>query len=177
MATTTDLLFGVKGGGSLSGESGRQIESDLKAIVAKIEAKGTTKLKFTADTAGLQAVSRQMDALQRQSAAFSRDMSGLLDGNIAKQQTLNRLMSQQLALQQQAGNAVSGSSAGKSGGGSSSLNNVTQTFGNAIISKFATDSFVDLKKLFTSSVGRLKSTSHTNMPTNAPAATRSERAA
>ena len=97
MATTTDLLFGVKGGGSLSGESGRQIESDLKAIVAKIEAKGTTKLKFTADTAGLQAVSRQMDALQRQSAAFSRDMSGLLDGNIAKQQTLNRLMSQQLA--------------------------------------------------------------------------------
>lgn len=176
MATTTDLLFGVKGGGSLSGESGRQIESDLKAIVAKIEAKGTTKLKFTADTAGLQAVSRQMDTLQRQSAAFSRDMSGLLDGNIAKQQTLNRLMSQQLALQQQAGKAVSGSSAGKSGGGIGSaltgtMQSVVQSASNALITRKVNE-VIDFKP-----VGRLKSTGHMNMPTHAPAATRSERAA
>lgn len=176
MAITTDLLFGVKGGGSLSGESGRQIESDLKAIVAKIEAKGTTKLKFTADTAGLQAVSRQMDALQRQSAAFSRDMSGLLDGNIAKQQTLNRLMSQQLALQQQAGKAVgtASASAGKSGGGiGSAVAGTMQTVSNAATTFLTQDALTKL----TSNVGRLKSTSHTNMPTHAPAATRSERAA
>lgn len=172
MATTTDLLFGVKGGGSLSGESGRQIESDLKAIVAKIEAKGTTKLKFTADTAGLQAVSRQMDALQRQSAAFSRDMSGLLDGNIAKQQTLNRLMSQQLALQQQAGKATK-SNSGISGGSSFNLLNSAGNAATSLVTQEVIKKLASLNK----SVGRLKATSHTNMPTHAPAATRSERAA
>ena len=44
------ITFGVAGGGSINGESGKQILSDLKSIVSQIEAKGATSLKFSIDT-------------------------------------------------------------------------------------------------------------------------------
>lgn len=171
--TTNELLFGVKGGGSLSGASGRQIEADLKAIVARLEAKGTTKLTFGADTAGLQAAARALANSVAQVAQAGQQAGAALDLNIQRQETFNRLLTRQASLQRSAGQAMA---AGGSSSGSESSNNL-QTFKNAIISKVATDSVVLVKQLLTSSVGRLKETGHVNMPTHAPAATRSERAA
>lgn len=52
---TIDVLFGVKGGGSISGESGALILSQLKGIVSDIEAQGVTTLKFQVDTSALKA--------------------------------------------------------------------------------------------------------------------------
>ena len=42
------LLFGVQGGGSLSGESGALIKSELTQIISKINSK-PLKVKITAD--------------------------------------------------------------------------------------------------------------------------------
>lgn len=176
--TTNELLFGVKGGGSLSGASGRQIEADLKAIVARLEAKGTTKLTFGADTAGLQAAARALANSVAQVAQAGQQAGAALDLNIQKQETLNRLLTQQASLQRSAGQAMAAgdgaaASSGSSGLGTkllSSVQSTMQTVINSIISH-------TVSKSLESSVGRLKETGHMNMPTHAPAATRSEWAA
>lgn len=51
MGNQVELLFGVKGGGSVAGQSGRDILEDLKSIVTQIESSETTKLKFGVDSA------------------------------------------------------------------------------------------------------------------------------
>lgn len=183
--TTNELLFGVKGGGSLSGASGRQIEADLKAIVARLEAKGSTKLTFGADTAGLQAAARALANSVAQVAQAGQQAGAALDLNIQKQETLNRLLTQQASLQRSAGQAMAAgggaaASSGSSGIGSA-LTGVMQTISNAVINQIVNDSMDQIRSSVTSqksnSVGRLKETGHVNMPTHAPAATRSERAA
>lgn len=177
--TTNELLFGVKGGGSLSGASGRQIEADLKAIVARLEAKGTTKLTFGADTAGLQAAARALANSVAQVAQAGQQAGAALDLNIQKQETLNRLLTQQASLQRSAGQAMAAgggaaASSGSSGIGSA-LTGVMQTISDAAINTVISHYLGNV--LESNSVGRLKETSHVNMPTHAPAATRSERAA
>lgn len=182
--TTNELLFGVKGGGSLSGASGRQIEADLKAIVARLEAKGTTKLTFGADTAGLQAAARALANSVAQVAQAGQQAGAALDLSIQKQETLNRLLTRQASLQRSAGQAMAAGSGGAASSGSSgigsALTSILQAFNNAIITQIAGNSVDNIWTIFSkksNSVGRLKETGHVNMPTHAPAATRSERAA
>lgn len=177
--TTNELLFGVKGGGSLSGASGRQIEADLKAIIARLEARGTTKLTFGADTAGLQAAARALANSVAQVAQAEQQAGAALDLNIQKQETLNRLLTRQASLQRSAGQAMAAgggaaASSGSSGIGSA-LTGTMQTISGAAINTVISHYLGNALK--SNSVGRLKETGHVNMPTHAPAATRSERAA
>lgn len=50
---SVELLFGVQGGGSISGESGKKILSEIKSIVQEIEDSGTTHLKFSVDNSDI----------------------------------------------------------------------------------------------------------------------------
>ena len=135
--TTNELLFGVKGGGSLSGASGRQIEADLKAIIARLEAKGTTKLTFGAGTAGLQAAARALANSVAQVAQAGQQAGAALDLNIQKQETLNRLLTRQASLQRSAGQAMAAGGGGAASSGSSgigsALTSILQAFNNATL--------------------------------------------
>lgn len=52
---SVELLFGVKGGGSIDGESGAIIKEQINAIARAIEKDGTaTRLKFSVDTSNTQ---------------------------------------------------------------------------------------------------------------------------
>lgn len=51
---SVELLFGVQGGGSISGESGARIKEQINAIAREIEKDGTTHLRFSVDTSSTQ---------------------------------------------------------------------------------------------------------------------------
>ena len=71
MAKSIDILFGVKGGASVSGESGAEILKAIQGIVSEIEQQGVTKLKFTPDTSGISAGAQQtVQSMQNMEAAI-----------------------------------------------------------------------------------------------------------
>lgn len=62
MASDIELLFGVKGGSNINGESGKGILKELLKIVNTIESRGTTQLKFTVDPKSIKDIEQKINA-------------------------------------------------------------------------------------------------------------------
>ena len=63
MSKSIELKFGVLGGGSISGQSGQTIASQINNIVNEIERRGITNLKFAVDPAALKIIRTQLGAI------------------------------------------------------------------------------------------------------------------
>lgn len=55
------LLFGVRGGGEVSGESGRKIQSELQSIIDTLNKQGVYKIKVGIDDSSLKQISSQIE--------------------------------------------------------------------------------------------------------------------
>lgn len=92
MAGDVSLLFDVAGGGTLSGDSGAEIQKQLNSIVSEIN-KSPFKIKFQADEESL---SKMREAVQKITESFSDIKFGNIIDSVSKLSTVSKMSGKHL---------------------------------------------------------------------------------